>query len=173
MRLISALLFLSALGALAVAQNNRQQDTQLTPSSAYVPVLKFDPKRDAEADIQGAIGEAQRTGKRILIDVGGDWCGYCHEMDQFFTEHPEILHLRDKSFVTVAIYYGIDNKNRQALSRYSKVLGVPHFFVLEKDGTLLYSQHVLELRTGSTYDPEKMKTFFLKWSARGEDATLK
>src|SRR5215471_3069270 len=38
----------------------------------YVPVHKFDPKRDAAADIEAAIHEAQRTGKRILLDVGGD-----------------------------------------------------------------------------------------------------
>ena len=174
MRLRSAFLFVFVLGgaSLALAQNNTQPDTRpsVAPGSAYVPVLKFDTKRDAAADIQAAIAEAQRIGKRVLLDVGGDWCQYCHQMDQFFAEHSEILQLRNNKFITVAIYYGTDNKNPQALSHYSKVLGVPHFFVLEKDGTLLYSQHVLELRTGGKYDPEKIKTFFLKWSPPGENA---
>ena len=173
MRLRSAFLFSLVFGGpLAVAQSNMPQAAQpAAPGSAYVPVLKFDPKRDAEADIQSAIEEAKRTGKRILLDVGGDWCRYCHQMDQLFFEHPEILRLRNNNFITVAIYYGTDNKNPQALSHYSKVLGVPHFFVLEKDGTLLYSQHVLDLRTGGAYDPEKMKSFFVKWSPPGESAT--
>lgn len=172
MRPRSAFLLLLILGgALAVAQSAQQAQPAVASTAAYVPVLKFDPKRDAEADIQAAISEAQRTGKRILLDVGGDWCGYCHQMDQFFFEHPGMRQLRDNNFVTVAIYYGNDNKNPQALSHYSKVLGVPHFFVLEKDGTLLYSQHVLELRTSGTYDAQKMKSFFLKWSSPGESAT--
>ena len=176
-RLRLAFFFLLVLGGavLAFAQNSTQPDTQpsVAPGAAYLPVLKFDPKRDATADIQAAIVEAQRTGKRILLDVGGDWCQYCHQMAQFFAEHSEILQLRDNNFITVAIYYGTDNKNPQALTHYSKVLGVPHFFVLEKDGTLLCSQHVLELRTGGKYDPEKIKTFFLKWSPPAESAALK
>jgi len=141
--------------------------------SAYLPVHKFDPKRDAAADIQAAIVEAQRTGKRIILDVGGDWCGYCHQMDQFFQEQREILQVRDANFVTVAIYYGADQKTQPALSHYSKVLGIPHFFVLEKDGSLLYSQHVLELRTGGKYDPEKVKAFLMKWSPAASASAAK
>ena len=60
------------------------------PTSGYVPVHNFDPKRDATADIQAAMIEAQRTGKRIILDVGGDWCQYCHQMDQFFNENPTL-----------------------------------------------------------------------------------
>lgn len=167
MRPRSAVVTLLVLGCLfSSAQSNKIPDAQVSGAadSSYVPVRKFDPKRDAEADIQAATAEAQRTGKRILLDVGGDWCQYCHEIDQFFQEHPEILQLRDNNFITVAIYYGGDNDNQQALSHYSKVLGIPHFFVLEKNGTLLHSQHVLELRIGGKYDPEKMKDFFLTWS---------
>ena len=132
--------------------------------SAYVPVHSFDSKRDAESDIKAAIAEAQRTGKRILLDIGGDWCQYCNQMDDFFRVHPELLQLRDDKFLTVAIYYGDDNKNKPALSQYSKVLGIPHFFVLEKDGTLLHSQHVLDLRQGGDYDANKMKRFLLAWA---------
>jgi len=93
-------------------------------------VRKFDPKRDAAADIQAAIAEAQKTGKRVILDIGGDWCQYCHQMDQFFQDHPDVFQLREKNFVTVLIFYSSDNKNEKALSRYSKVLGIPHFFVL-------------------------------------------
>lgn len=132
--------------------------------SDYVPVHKFDSKRDSAADIRAAVAEAQRTGKRIILDIGGDWCQYCHEMDKLLEDHPDILALRDKNFIAVAIYYGDDNKNPQVLSHYSKVLGIPHFFVLEKDGSLLHSQHLLDLRTNGKYDPAKVKEFFLKWS---------
>jgi len=132
--------------------------------SIYVPVHKFDPKRDAAADIQAAIAEAEKTGHRILVDVGGDWCQYCREMDEFFKRHSDLLQLRDANFITVDVFYSSENKNESFLSRYPKVEGIPHFFVLEKDGTLLRSQHVLELRSGGAYDPGKMKDFLTKWS---------
>jgi thioredoxin-related protein len=132
--------------------------------SSYVPVHKFDPKRDAVADIEAAIQEAQGTGKRIILDVGGDWCSYCHEMDQFFQEHSDLLEIREENFITVAVYYSSENKNEKALSHYPKVLGIPHFFVLEKDGTLLQSQHIVDLRAKRKYDANKMKDFLIKWS---------
>jgi len=142
-------------------------------SPQYLPVHKFDPKRDANADVQLAIAEAHRTNKRILLDIGGDWCQYCHQMDQLFRDNPKLLELRDRNFITVAIYYGSENKNQQFLSHYSKVLGIPHFFVLEKDGTLLFSQHVRDLRSGGKYDPEKMEEFLVKWSLPNSEKTAK
>ena len=110
------------------------------------------------------MAEAHRTGKRVIVDVGGDWCQYCHQLDQLFQEHPDLLELREKNFITVAVYYGSDKKNGQTLSRYPKVEGVPHFYVLDGSGSVLHSQHMVELRTGSKYDPDKVKGFLTKWS---------
>jgi thiol:disulfide interchange protein len=167
MRLVTPLALSVLLCSGQLIAQRRQPDTAKSSNVVelgYEPVHSFDPKRNAESDIQAAIAEAQRTGKRILLDIGGDWCQYCHQMDDFFRLHPDLLQLRDSNFLTVAIYYGDDNKNKQALSRYSKLLGIPHFFVLEKDGTLLYSQHVLDLREGGSYDANKMKRFLLAWA---------
>jgi len=133
--------------------------------SSYVPVHKFDPKRNAAADIQEAIGEAQRTGKRIILDIGGDWCSWCHVLDKFFDQHPEIVELRDKNFITVNVFYSSENKNEKALSQYPKTEGVPHFFVLERDGTLLHSQGMVKLEVGGEPNPERWKDFLTKWSS--------
>ena len=38
-------------------------------NSKYSPVDKFDPKRNAENDIELAKEEAQRTGKNIILDL--------------------------------------------------------------------------------------------------------
>ena len=138
----------------------------------YIPVHKFDSKRNAAADVRGAIAEALKTGQRIIVDVGGDWCQYCRQMDQLFLEHPELLEFRERNFITVAVYYGSDKKNEQVLSHYPRVKGIPHFFVLEKDGSVLHSQHLIELRQGGRYSPEKMKDFLTKWApAHTENAT--
>jgi thioredoxin-related protein len=163
---LGAMLFLVLGCVFSFAQSNSAPGGQVSGSadSSYVPVHKFDPKRDAAADIQAAIAEAQRTGKRIILDIGGDWCQYCHQMDQLFQEHPELVELRDKNFITVGVYYGTDNKNKQVLSPYPKVEGIPHFYVLDRRGSVLHSQHLLELREGGKYVPDKMKEFLTKWS---------
>ena len=36
---------------------------------AYQPVQKYDPKRDAAADIDAAVAEAKRSGRHVLIEV--------------------------------------------------------------------------------------------------------
>jgi thiol:disulfide interchange protein len=132
--------------------------------AGYVPVHTFDQARDAAADVDRAIAEAGKTGKRILLDIGGDWCPWHHLLDEVFNQTPGLRQLREDNFITVAIYYGPENKNERILSRYSKLLGLPHYFVLEKDGSLLHSQHVIELQTNGTYSAEKLKEFLIKWS---------
>ena len=167
MRFAIAIALLIALSSLSWTTQRGSPSTPCeagAADSSYVAVHEFDPKRDAAADIKAAIQEAQKSGKRIILDMGGDWCSYCYQMDEFFRQHADLLQLRDTNFITVAVYYGSDSKNEQVLSRYSRLLGIPHFFVLEKDGSLLYSQHVLELRAGGEYDPEKMRDFLTKWS---------
>jgi thiol-disulfide isomerase/thioredoxin len=124
----------------------------------------YDATRNAAGDIERAIAEARKTGKRVLLDVGGDWCPWCHTLDRFFEEHPDLLQLREANFITVAVFYGSENKNEEALSHYSKVLGIPHFFILDNDGTLLQSQHVVELQASGNYGADKMKEFLTKWS---------
>jgi len=110
--------------------------------------------------------EAKRTGKRVLIQVGGDWASWCHTMDHFFADHKDLSDLRDKNFITVAVNFSRENQNREVLSRYPKITaGYPHFFVEEADGTFLLSQPTGALEEGESYDPEKIKGFLLHWAS--------
>lgn len=165
-RLATALFVLACSCAFSFAQSTLPPDVGGSGNlgSHYVPVLKFDPKRDAAADIRAAVAEAQKTGKRILVDVGGDWCSWCHVLDEFFAQHPDISRLRDNNFIMVPVFYSHEDKNQKVLSSYPELEGIPHFFVLEKDGALLCSQGMVKLETGGEPDPEKIKRFLMKWS---------
>ena len=134
-------------------------------TSAYVPVTKFDPSRDAAKDIQDAIGEAQRTHKRILLDVGGNWCIWCRRLDSLFAANQNLEELLQKKFVEVKINWSKENKNEAVLSHYPKIPGYPHLFVLDSDGTLLHSQDTNELESGNHHDPGKVRAFLTKWGA--------
>jgi len=153
-----------------LAQDSAKPVTPANNESTYTPVHQFDPARDAAADIERAISEARRTRKRILVDVGGDWCSFCHALNHLFQQHRSLLELRDKGFITVAVYYGDENKNEQVLSKYSKVLGIPHIFVLDQDGALLHSQHVADFQVEGNYSPEQMRDFLSKWSPGSGDS---
>jgi thiol:disulfide interchange protein len=129
----------------------------------YIPPTKFDPKRDAEKDIQHAVAEAQRTGKRILLDVGGDWCIWCRRLDSLFAANKDLAGTLHQEFVVVKVNYSKENKNEAVLSRYPKIPGYPHLFVLDSDGKLLHSQDTGQLESGNHHDHDKVMAFLKKW----------
>jgi thiol:disulfide interchange protein len=132
----------------------------------YTPVKKYDPGRNAEQDIKDAVVEAQRTGKRILLEVGGDWCKWCHIMDDYFDKNPKLTASRDSNFITVKINFSPQNENEKALSKYPKIPGYPHLFVLESNGALLHSQFTGDLEEGQSYNLQKFTEFLSKWSPK-------
>jgi thioredoxin-related protein len=138
--------------------------SHIAAQAKFIPVDKYDPKRDAAHDIQDAIAEAQRNHKRILLEVGGLWCSWCHTLDNFFATHTDLLALRDRSFVTVKINFSEENENKEVLSRYGPVESYPHIFILDSEGKLLLSQDTGVLESGKSYDLEKLTSFLKQWS---------
>lgn len=130
--------------------------------------VKFDPNRDAEKDVADGLKRAKETGKHVMLDVGGEWCSWCHRMDAFFLENRDISDLLEKEYVVVKVNYSKENKNEKVLSRYPQIKGYPHLFVLDANGTLLHSQDTGLLEEGKGYSKEKMKEFILKWMPKEE-----
>ena len=137
--------------------------------AGYTPVLKYDPTRDASQDIQAAVEEAKRTNRRVMVEVGGEWCIWCHHMDDFFEQHADALALREKNFVMVKVNFSDDNKNEEVLSRYPKVAGYPHIFILDNNGKLIHSQDTEKLEEGKGYNLEKFKAFLTEWATAASD----
>jgi thioredoxin-related protein len=125
---------------------------------------KFDPKRDAAKDIRSAIVEAKHSGKRVLLDVGGEWCIWCHRLDTLFATHPDLDQFLHDNFVVVKVNYSKENKNEKLLSQYPKIPGYPHIFILGSDGKLLRSQDTGDLESGKGHDPQKVMTFLKAWA---------
>jgi len=130
---------------------------------------KYDPRQNAEQQLKIAVQKAQQENKRILVDVGGEWCIWCHRLDSLFVNTPELLKILNEHYVLVKINVSKENNNEEVLSRFPKVDGYPHFFVLDKDGTLLHSQNTgeLELPENSPkkgHDVSKVISFLNQWS---------
>ena len=125
---------------------------------------RFDPARDPAKDVAAAVAQARDEGKRVLVDVGGEWCSWCHIMDRFFAADDEAREMRDRGFVVVKVNYSPQNKNQAFLSRYPRIAVYPHLFVLGPDGKLLHSQDTGELEAGKGYDRDKMLGFLRNWT---------
>ena len=125
---------------------------------------KFDPKRDAKADLAAAVATTSKTGKRIILDVGGEWCGWCVHMDKFLFRNKALDKLRNSNFVWIKINMSPENENVAFLSEYPEIKGFPHLFVLDQAGKLLHSQDTVELEKKETYDLAKFTEFLKLWS---------
>lgn len=144
---------------------------------------KFDPKRDPAADLRAAVARAQKENKRIILDVGGEWCVWCVKMDVYFFENKALASFRDDNFIWVKVNFSPENENREFLAGYPAPEGYPHLYVLETDGSLLHSQGTAELeeqpqlliRQGEadnrtknrekSYDIVKFVEFLKRWSS--------
>jgi thioredoxin-related protein len=132
-------------------------------------VEKFDPKRDAAKDIRDAKAQAKKSNKRILLDVGGEWCIWCHRLDSLFLQNKDLANYLNEHYVVVKINVSKENKNQRLLSKYPKVAGYPHLFVLDKNGKLMHSQDTGELEYPKNYpikghDKKKVFHFLKTWA---------
>jgi thioredoxin-related protein len=165
MKKITFLLFLLSVFAVSVSS---QTIAKKRSSKKYVKVVtreRFNPNRDAQADAQLAILKASKENKRIILDVGGEWCGWCIHMDKFIEKNRSLKKLKEKHFVWVKINFSQQNENIELLSNYPTIAGYPHLFVLEKDGTLLKSQHTAELEIEKSYNLKKFMDFLNLWKS--------
>lgn len=174
---LSVLLVITALGFCQTtwAQTNSGQSStsqvnsgQVNSGPPKVDMTKkiFDPTRDTAKDIADAIKQATKEKKRILLDVGGNWCIWCRRLDLLMETDKQIRDALKQKFVVVKVNFSPENKNESILSKYPAVTGYPHLFVLEKDGKLLHSQDTGLLETGDHHDPAKVMEFLNKWSGK-------
>jgi thiol:disulfide interchange protein len=136
----------------------------LAASEVFSLPQDFDPVRNPAQDLEVALRIARAAGRNVLVDVGGEWCSWCHILDRFFTTHPELKHLRDANFIWLKVNWSKENKNEAFLRRWPAIAGYPHFFVLDGNGRLLHSQDTAVLETTKDYDPVAMRAFLVKWA---------
>jgi thiol:disulfide interchange protein len=145
-------------------QTAAQTATPPTEAASYQLVDSFDPQRDPDDDLEAAIAEARRSGKRILLDVGGAWCVWCTIMDEYYADNPEVKQFRDDNYINLKVNYSTENENAAFLETFPVIAGYPHLFVLDSDGSVLHSQNTAELERGRSYDNEKFLEFLQRWA---------
>ncbi len=164
------LVILATIGVLATSSPAVSQTPHSAQRSDQVnrPVMlkrePFDPNRDAKSDLAAAITKATAAKKRIILDIGGEWCGWCRYMDEFFAAQPELTRARDKNYIWLKINYSEENENREFLAAYPNIPGYPHLFVLDPDGKLVHSQDTSEFERGPKYSASAILEFLNKWA---------
>ena len=132
----------------------------------------YKPGENAETEITNAISEAKRSGKNVLIQIGGNWCIWCARFHDFVSKDMQLDSLMKANFVVYHLNYSKENYNAKLLTRYKfpQRFGFPVFLILDGEGNLLHTQNSWYLEDGKTsYEREKVKSFFNEWSKRSLD----
>jgi thiol:disulfide interchange protein len=125
---------------------------------------KFDPARDPAKDVAAAAAAAKEQGKRVLIDVGGEWCVWCHLMDDFIAANADVRGVLDANYVVVKVNWSPQNKNEAFLRTLPAIKGYPHLFVLDAEGKLVHSQETDVLEEGRGYSKARFLAFLRKYA---------
>jgi thioredoxin-related protein len=131
-----------------------------------LPPAGYDETRDPAADLRAAVAKATKENKRILIEVGGEWCGYCRLLNKTMHDDARITRRLDDSFILLKVNFSPDMTNEAFLSQYPAIRSYPHLFVLDSDGTLLLSHNPDSLMNGDKYAPDKILAFLEKWAPK-------
>lgn len=138
------------------------EGTRQTPSFYSVP--HYDEKRDPSIDLAMTKKTARQTQKRILLQVGGDWCNWCGRLAEVLVENAPLRSILEEKFLIMKVASQTQYSDA-FLSDYPRILSYPHLFVLSYKGELLHSQDMEELERGEGYDEDALLEFLETWAS--------
>lgn len=135
----------------------------LVKSLGFYTVDQYGDDRNVEADLAATLVRAATEKKRILLQVGGEWCGWCKLLTGFIEKNDAVRNSLEQNHLLMKVTYTQKQPNEAFLSKYPKIKGYPHLFVLDSEGKLLHSQDTSELEEGNGYNEAKMLEFLETW----------
>jgi thiol-disulfide isomerase/thioredoxin len=165
---------LSALAALAVilalpAQAAPAPKLKLA-SLANLPVVErhpYDESANADAAVASAFAKARISHKRVLIDLGGNWCGDCLVLANLM-QLPDLKPFLKAHYEIVSVDVGRFDKNLQIPTRFGitkRLEGVPSVLIVEPDGkTLVDAGHISALADARHMTPQGLADWLAQWT---------
>ncbi len=126
----------------------------------------YDPSANVQKDMAAVIAKAKKEKKHVLVIIGGNWCSWCYKFNAFVHNDTALNRLQESNFVVYHLNYSQENKNLDYLKKfgYPQRFGFPALIVLDAEGNRIHTQDSGLLEKGSSYDHEKVKSFFSNWS---------
>ena len=142
---------------------------------AYAQKTKvYDESINPEEQIVEAVGKAQKEGKFVVAQLGGNWCKWCIRFARFVEGDPELKKYVDDNFEFIHVNYNPQSEegtvDKEATENAFRKLGNPVRFgypvlvVLDSEGNVVHTQDSGLLESGEGYDKEKVMRFFELWS---------
>lgn len=161
--IVALALLAAASGAQAApAPQVRIRSLQQLPQPLPLP---YDEKADANRQIAQAKARARKEGKKLLIDLGGNWCPDCRVLAGVM-QLPEIAAFLRAHYVIVTVDVGRMDKNQTIPRRYgvNKLAGVPAILVVDPmSDRLLNGRRLFALADARHMTPQALADWLAQW----------
>lgn len=128
--------------------------------------LPYDEKADAQSQLTAAIKLAKKQHKRLLIDMGGNWCPDCRVLAGIM-ELPEVRAFVERHYVVLDVDVGRYDKNLDIADLYHAHYdkGAPAVLVVDPGtGRLINDGHTLALRDARHMTPQGLADWLAQWT---------
>ena len=138
-------------------------------SLAKLPIVEmqpYDENANADAAFNAAMARARAGHKRLLVDLGGNWCGDCIVLTNFM-HLPGIKTFVDAHYEVVPIDVGRFNRNLQIPARFGfreRLKGVPMVLVVTPEGKLVNGADVFATADARSMTPQALADYLVKYS---------
>jgi len=155
---LSACLFCFTAGDAEAKSENSHKTLELPEYSKV-----YDDQRDPFADANAALALAKKTNRNVLIEIGGNWCTWCHKMDAFLLKNPKVYQALHNKYVLLKVSVSDYNENADFMKSLPPVLGYPHMYVSTASGKMLLSKDTAELQNNGGYSKDYWLAFLNEW----------
>ena len=129
--------------------------------------LPYNEAANADSDVAAAKARAKASGKLLLIDLGGNWCGDCRVLAGIMAL-PEMKAFMDAHYVEVAVDVGRFDRNLQVPAHYGitqRLEGVPSVLVVDPTSdTLINGGHIAALADARSMTPQAIADWLAQWT---------
>ena len=126
----------------------------------------YDEHANADAAVTAAFARAKKSHKRVLIDLGGNWCVDCVVLANF-VELPAVKKFVAAHYEWVAVDVGRFDRNLQIPARFGltkRLTGVPTLIIASPDGKQLNQNDVFAVSEARSMTPQAVADYLGKYA---------
>jgi thiol-disulfide isomerase/thioredoxin len=131
-----------------------------------VTTAPYDETANANAVVAAAFARAKKSHKRVLLDLGGNWCPDCIILANLM-RMPGMKEFMAKHYEVASVDVGRFDKNLQIPARFGytkRLQGVPTVLVATPDGKLVNDGHVFALSDARNMTPQSLAEYLAQWT---------
>jgi thioredoxin-related protein len=130
----------------------------------------YDKKADGRKQFDVALKQAQAADKRLLLNLGANWCGDSQAMYRLLTTNSEIQRVIGERYVLTLVDVNkrrLRDRNRALLERIDNpVERIPVLLIVDQSGKIQNTDPAERLLDSDHQHPDRVLAYLRKWAGK-------